>query len=102
MKEKEIKYPGCYYCDNIIDYPSHFGLLHLDFPRCFIIVRDMAEFQYSDYEGFRQAIADIQWLDPSEKWSDYEKENVIVKLWNFSVEQERLEEEMYDAGITDE
>lgn len=95
--EKEIKYPGCYYCDNIIDYPDHFGLLHLGFPRCFIVVRNMDEFLYCDYEGFCRAIADIQWLDPSETWSKREKEAVVVKLWNFSVEQERLEDEMYEG-----
>lgn len=94
--KKEIKYPGCFYCDNIIDYPEHFGLLHLDFPRCFIVVRNMEEFLYTDYQGFRKAVADIQWLDKdADSYSESEKEEVIVRLWNFSVEQEGMEDEMF-------
>lgn len=94
--KKEIKYPGCYYCDNIIDYPDHFGLLHLGFPRCFIVVRNMDDFLFSDYEGFRHAIADIQWLENVDGYTEQEKEEVILRLWNFSVEQERMEDEMYE------
>jgi len=90
---KEQKYPGCYYCDNYIDHPDMFGLLYLGFPRCFILVRDMEGFEFSDYEGFRNAIADIQWLDPSETWSEEEKEEVIIRLWNFSIEAEQADEE---------
>lgn len=101
---KKSKYPGCWYCDNIVDYPETFGLLHLGFPRCFILIKDMAAFDSSDYDEFRDAIADVQWLDPSEQWSEADKEAVIVKLWNFSVEQEALDEEGYydaliDAGL---
>lgn len=64
----------------------------------------MAAFDSSDYDEFRDAIADVQWLDPSEQWSEADKEAVIVKLWNFSVEQEALDEEGYydaliDAGL---
>ena len=101
---KKSKYPGCWYCDNIVDHPETFGLLHLGFPRCFILIKDMAAFDSSDYDEFRDAIADVQWLDPSEQWSEADKEAGIVKLWNFSVEQEALDEEGYydaliDAGL---
>lgn len=58
----------------------------------------MEDFEYSDYDEFRNNIADIQWLDPSEKWSDEEKESTIIKLWNFSVEQEREEERLWEEN----
>jgi hypothetical protein len=94
------KYPGCYYCDNYVDHPDQFGLLHLGFPRCFILIRDMAAFDMSDYDDFRAAIGDIQWLDPAEEWSEEEKEAVIVKLWNFAIEAEQADEDgYYDAMI---
>ena len=94
------KYPGCYYCDNIVDHPEQFGLLHLGLPRCFILVNDMDGFEFSDYEEFRESIADIQWLDPSEDWSVEQKEEVVIRLWNFSIEQEKADEDgYYDAMI---
>jgi len=91
-----LKYPGCYYCDNIIDSPTEIGLLYLGFPRVFIIVRDMEGFVFSDYGHFREAIADIQWLDPSDigNYTEEEKEAVIIKLWNFTVEAEEREEQI--------
>lgn len=58
----------------------------------------MEDFEYSDYDEFRNNIADIQWLDPSEDWNEEEKEFVIVKLWNFSVEQEREEERLWEEN----
>ena len=101
MPSKNQKYPGCWYCDNIVDYPNMFGLLHLGFPRCIILVRNMKDFLYSDYDEFRENIADIQWLDPAENWSAAPREEVIIKLWNFSIEQERLEEEIYNDELID-
>lgn len=98
MSKKEPKYPGCWYADNLIDYPDHQALIHLDFPRCIVIVRNLEDYEYSDYDEFRNNIADIQWLDPSEKWSDEEKESTIIKLWNFSIEQEREEERLWEEN----
>lgn len=100
--EKQVKYPGCYWCDNIIDYYGYIGLLHLGFPRCFILVPDSNDFEFSDYKAFREHIADIQWLDPSEQWSKADKEAVITKLWNFSVEYDEENERMYEEGRLDD
>ena len=40
-------------------------------------------------------MAQVNWLDPSDKGTAKEQEEVLIKLWNFSVEQEEKEEEMY-------
>lgn len=102
MNNKENpKYPGCYWCDNIIDYYGMIGLLHLDFPRCFILIPDDNAFEFSDYDSWRENLAQINWLDPSEQWSEADKERVITKLWNFSVEYDRKNEELFDDDILD-
>ena len=100
-KEQNPKYPGCYWCDNIIDYYGMIGLLHLDFPRCFILIPDSQEFEFSDYDSWRENLAQINWLDPTEQWSEADKERVITKLWNFSVEYDRKNDELFDDDILD-
>lgn len=92
------KYPGCYWCDNIVDDMGMIGLLCLDFPRCFILIRDSAAFEFSDYDSWVENIADIQWLDPSDSATDEQKEEIVVRLWNFSVEYDAENERMYYEG----
>lgn len=100
--KNEQKYIGCWYCDNIIDHPDQVGLLHLGFPRCFVLIPNSTEFYFSTYEEFINGLSEINWLDPSDKPTDIEKERVLTLLWNFSIEQERKEEELaIDRDIDD-
>ncbi|MEG1587002.1 MAG: hypothetical protein RR346_09010 [Bacteroidales bacterium] len=93
-KTTDPKYAGCWYCDNMIDHPEQIGLLHLGFPRCFVVIPSKSEFFWSDYDQFRNQICKINWLDPNDKGTEQEQDEVLSLLWNFSVEQEKLEEEM--------
>ena len=95
---KAQKYVGCWYCDNIIDHPDQVGLLYLGFPRCFVLIPSSKEFCFSTYEDFRNGASEINWLDPKDicNYSEYDKEKVLTLLWNFSVEQEAKDEELYN------
>ena len=97
---KEDNYVGCWYCDNIIDHPEQVGLLHLGFPRCFVLIPSSGEFYFSTFESFRQ-MAQVNWLDPSDCGTAKEQKEVLVKLWNFSVEQEEREDELYGDRLID-
>ena len=44
MAKDAQKYAGCWYCDNIIDHPEQVGLLHLGFPRCFVLIPNSGDF----------------------------------------------------------
>lgn len=88
-------YPGCWYCDNIIDHPEQIGLLHLGFPRCFVLIPNSREFYFSTFEEFIDGLCQIHWLDPSDKGTPEEQKRVLELLWNFSIEQERREEELF-------
>lgn len=88
------EYAGCWYCDNILDHPEQVGLLHLGFPRCFVLIPSSSEFYFATFESFLE-VAKVNWLDPSDKGTKKEQEEVLIRLWNFSVEQERKEEELY-------
>lgn len=101
---QDQKYAGCWYCDNIIDHPHQVGLLYLGFPRCFVLIPNGTEFQFSTYDEFIEGLSEVNWLDPSDigKYSEKEKEEVLTLLWNFSVEQEAKEEDLaFDREIDD-
>lgn len=94
MKEKGQKYVACWYCDNIIDHPEQVGLLYLGFPRCFVLMPSSEEFYFSTFDEFLN-YAKPNWLDPADKGKPSEQREVLELLWNFSVEQEREEDELY-------
>lgn len=92
---KNQKFAVCWCCDNIIDHPEQVGLLYLGFPRCFVLIPSSKEFYFSTYEEFVDGLSQVNWLDPSDKGTEPEREEVLRTLWNFSVEQESREEELY-------
>lgn len=89
------KYIGCWYCDNIIDHPEQVGLLYLGFPRCFVLIPNSGDFYFSTYEEFVNGLCAVNWLDPSDKGTPEEQRQVLELLWNFSIEQENKEYELY-------
>lgn len=90
------KYIACWYCDNIIDHPDQVGLLYLGFPRCFVLIPNSNEFYFSTFEEFLNGASQINWLDPNDKGTPSDQKEVLTMLWNFSVEQEEKEEEIYE------
>lgn len=89
------EYACCWYCDNLVAHPGYIGLLHLDFPRCFILFPDSEEYYYCSYDEFTR-VGRVNWLDPSEQHTAAEREAVIRRLWNFAALQEREEEKQYN------
>jgi hypothetical protein len=47
------------------------------------------------FKDFVSGAVAINWLDPSDKGTPQEQAGVLRLLWNFSIEQERKEEELY-------
>lgn len=99
---KNDKYTACWYCDNILDHPEQVGLLYLGFPRCFVLIPNSRDFYFSTFEKFVNGASQINWLDPSDKGTEREQKEVLTLLWNFSIEQENKEEELYEEREEDE
>ncbi len=99
---KDQKYIGCWYCDNIIDHPEQVGLLHLGFPRCFVLIPNSKEFYFSTFEQFLDGLCKVNWLDPSDKGTPQEQQEVLELLWNFSIEQENEEDRLYGEQYGEE
>lgn len=90
------KYPGCWYCDNILDYRHQVGLLHLGFPRCFVLMKSDADFFWcKDFDTWMANVAEVNWLDPSDPGTPEEQQQVLTRLWNFAIEAEQMEEAIY-------
>lgn len=91
---------NCYICDNIIEYPTQTGLLYLGFPRVFVRFENNSESYFSDYDYWRENLAVINWLEPCEvaNYSENEKEEVLIKLWNFLCLHEEEEENFFDLN----
>ena len=63
-------YTSCWVCDNIVDHQEQIGLLHLDFPRCFILIPDNTAFQMecaADYQSLSLLI--LQWQLNELRWN---------------------------------
>ena len=90
------EYKHCFYCDNILTEPHQVGLLHLDFPRCFVQIPDDEAFYWGTFEEFlngkKNGFVRINWLDPNDSATETERNEVLRKLWNFSILQEQEEE----------
>lgn len=98
MSKRE--YIGCWYCDNILDHPEQVGLLHLGFPRCFVLIPNANDFYFSTFDEFLE-YAKPNWLDPKDKGTPEEQMKVLELLWNFSVDQENKEEKLYGNRYDD-
>ena len=92
-------YSSCWYCDNILDHDDQVGLLYLGFPRCFVLIPNKMDFYFSTFESFKRGVTQINWLDPADKGTEEEREAVLIKLWNFSILQEKEEDRRYEERM---
>lgn len=63
-----------------------------------MLIPSSSEFYFSTFEDFINGAVAINWLDPSDKGTEAERVEVLRTLWNFSVEQEEKEEELYGGA----
>lgn len=87
-----------WYCDNIVNHPGEIGLLRMDFPRVFVLIRDYAEAYFADFEDFQEHIAEVNFFDPDDR-DTADVEGILIDAWNFLSLQEEEEErqaEMYE------
>jgi hypothetical protein len=66
----------------------------------FVRFENNSESYFSDYDYWRKNLAVINWLEPKEvaNYTEEEKEEVLVKLWNFLCMQEEEEERLFEEG----
>ena len=63
-----------------------------------MLIPSIGDFYFSTYEEFLNGLCKVNWLDPSNKGTREEQEEVLRILWNFSAEQEEKEEGRQGRG----
>ncbi len=88
-----------WYCDNIINHQGMVGLLHLNFPQVFILIRDLDVAYWADFDKWSKDIVEVNFLNPDDR-EGADLESLLVDAWNFlcltEEEEERLAEERGD------
>lgn len=98
MKPSE-EYKDCWYCDNLISHPNEVMLLHLAYPKIKVTIKS-EKFMSADFDfmiNYDKNVVDIEYLENQEDSLDIVAvEQALTKLWNFSILQEEIDEEIAD------
>ena len=86
-----------WYCDNILNHPGQCGLLRMQFPRVFILIRDEETAYWADYEEWKNDIVEVNFFTPSER-EEADIESILTEAWNFLVLIEEEEERQYEEN----
>ena len=83
-----------WFCDNIVNHPGQCGLLRMDFPQVFILIRDEDVAYWADFEEWRDDIVELNFFTPSER-ENADIEAILIDAWNFLALYEEEEERQY-------
>ena len=86
-----------WYCDNILNHPGQCGLLRMDFPRVFILIRDEDTAYWADFEKWKNDIVEVTFFDRREK-GEADVEEILTDAWNFLALIEEEEENQYELN----
>jgi hypothetical protein len=76
------------------------GLLRLDFPRVFILIKDYEIAYWASYEAFKNDIIELNFLDPADR-EGADIDEIVTDAWNFLALTEE-EEDRLAEGRNDE
>ena len=99
-KEAIKRSAAWWYCDNIVNHKGQLGLLRMDFPRVFILVRNDDEL-FCSFEHFRDHVAELNFMTPGER-EEADTEEILIDAWNFLSLQEEEEERLFDINEDDD
>lgn len=92
-----------WFCDNILHHANQVGLLRMDFPQVFILIRDYDEAYFATFEQFKSNIAEVNFFTPSER-ANADVEQILIDAWNFlslTEEEEERQAELADMDDDD-
>lgn len=77
-----------WFCENLVNHAGQIGLLRMDFPRVFILIRDYEEAYFADFDDFKNGVAEVNFFDPSDR-DTADVDSILIDAWNFlSLEEE--------------
>ena len=90
-KEAIAKAANWWYCDNIVNHPEQCGLLKMDFPRAFVLMRNYDMAYWADFDKWANDIVEVNFFNPAEREECNMKE-LLIDAWNFLALTEEEEE----------
>lgn len=85
-----------WYCDNVVNHKGQIGLLCMNFPQVFILIRNSEQLMCS-FEEFKDNIAEVNFFEPGER-ETADVEQILIDAWNFLSLQEEEEERLYNES----
>ncbi len=76
------------------------GLLKMDFPRVFVLVRNYGDIYPGTFEEFRDNVAEVNFFSPSER-QEADIDDILTDAWNFLALAEREEESRANEYLGD-
>lgn len=90
-----------WFCENLVNHKGKVGLLRLDFPRVFILMRDYSVAYFASFEKWRDEIVEINFLDPKDR-EGADLEDILIDAWNFLALEEEADDDMYDELVAED
>lgn len=78
-------------CDNIVCHDGQVGLLRMDFPRVFILMRDYDSTYWADFDEWKCDLVEVNFFTPSER-EEADLDEILREAWNFLALEEEEEE----------
>lgn len=78
-------------CDNIVCHDGQIGLLRMDFPRVFILMRDYGRAYWADFDEWKRDLVEVNFFSPSER-EEANLDEILREAWNFLALEEEEEE----------
>lgn len=93
-----------WFCDNIIDHEGQVGLLHMGFPRLFILMRNYDAAYWADFEEWKRDLIEVTFMEREDEKNTTPKQlnELLVNAWNFLVRIEEAEEDLCEEHEDDE
>lgn len=95
MRTAETRTDSWWFCENLVNHEGMVGLLRLDFPRVFILMRDYSYTMYASYEDWVSQLIEVNFLDPKDR-EGADLDSVLTEAWNFMALQEDADEALYE------
>lgn len=84
-----------WYCDNIIAHPGQIGILSLNEPNVFILIRSYEDCYCGSFEDFKRNIAEVNFMHPADRQTA-DIDSILTDAWNFIALAEQADEDYID------
>lgn len=102
VREEAIKRSESWrYCDNVVNHRGQVGLLRMEFPRVFVLIRNDEQL-FCSFDEFKDSVTEVNFLDPNDR-EGADIDDILTDAWNFlslqEEEDERICEEYEEEDI---